>query len=267
MKNLINVIKQRNAILFVGAGVSATLGVPTWSELIDHIGHELGYDSDVFRLQSESYLQLAEFYKIRKGTIGPLRSWMDKEFNVGKGTLSQSKAHEYITQLGFHAIYTTNYDSNIEAAFDLHNREYNKIVSVKDFGSAHHDRTDIIKFHGDFDDDKSIVLTETDYFNRLSFESPLDIRFRSDVIGRPTLFIGYSLSDINLRLLLYKISKLWRDSDYGPLQPKSYILLSHANDVVSSILEQWGIETIVRNKGNQTDNLTEFLLELRNGVG
>jgi hypothetical protein len=33
------------------------------------------------------------------------------------------------------------------------------------------DLTHIIKYHGDFDDDSSLVLTETDFLNRLSFDS------------------------------------------------------------------------------------------------
>ena len=34
------------------------------------------------------------------------------------------------------------------------------------------------------DDDESLVITETDYFNRLTFDTPLDIKFRSDGSAR-----------------------------------------------------------------------------------
>lgn len=74
-----------------------------------------------------------------------------------------------------------------------------KISSVSDIAKIDNNKTQIIKFHGDFDDDSSIVLDETSYFQRLEFETPLDIKFRSDVLGKSVLFIGYSLSDINIR--------------------------------------------------------------------
>lgn len=44
MGELITSYRERNVILFVGAGVSKNLGLPTWSKLIDHIAKELGYD-------------------------------------------------------------------------------------------------------------------------------------------------------------------------------------------------------------------------------
>ena len=45
----------------------------------------------------------------------------------------------------------------------------------------------------DFSDDSSIVLTESSYFERLEFNSPLDIKLRSDMLGKTILYIGYSL--------------------------------------------------------------------------
>src|SRR5204862_304382 len=83
----------------------------------------------------------------------------------------------------FRIVYTTNYDRWLEAAFEHHGRPYAKIVSVADLPGIRPDVTQIVKFHGDFADEASIVLDESSYFRRLDFESPLDIKLRADALG------------------------------------------------------------------------------------
>jgi len=262
MDELKEAIRKKQAILFAGAGVSAVLGAPTWGQLIDHIGEELGFDADVFRSLSTNYLTLAEYYKIERGNIGPLRSWMDKSWNFSDQKIKDSRVHQLIVDLDFSTIYTTNYDSNIERAFELRDKSVRKIVDVKDFLSVEYDERQVIKLHGDFESDESIVLTETDYFNRLSFESPLDIRLRSDVLARPVLFIGYSLSDINVRMLLHKLWETWNSSPHRAHQPSSYIFLPRPNEIEEKVLEQWGVKTLVGDDPNPGTALEKFLSEL-----
>src|ERR1700733_3904154 len=155
--DLAQAIKERRAILFVGAGVSAGLGVPTWSELIEHIGEELDYDKDVFTSSGSNYLTFAEYYKIRKGAIGPLRSWMDRHWNIDASQLAKSDIHKLIVSLNFPIIYTTNYDRNIENPLALNGVEYTKIVDVRDIAQTNNSKVQLIKLHGDFDDDDSMV--------------------------------------------------------------------------------------------------------------
>src|SRR5690242_9010254 len=83
-------------VLFAGAGVSANLGVPTWAELIGQIATELGYDPVVFSSYGEP-LALAEYYRHKKETLGPLRSWMDREWHHGVD-VKQSEIHQLIAQ-------------------------------------------------------------------------------------------------------------------------------------------------------------------------
>lgn len=94
-------------------------------------------------------------------------------------------------------------------AHDKFEVPYDKIASVADLVSAAEGRRQIVKFHGDFDDESSIVLDETSYFQRLNYESPLDIKLSNDVLGNSVLFIGYSISDINIRLLFYRLTEMW----------------------------------------------------------
>ena len=248
-------------ILFVGAGVSDNLGLPSWGALIDHIADDLGYDPKIFSTYG-THLALAEFYKKKKGGLGPLRSWMDREWHKSTTDISKSDIHRLITMGKFPRIYTTNYDRWLEYAHDEFGVKYDKIASVADLVSVTDGRRQIIKFHGDFDADESIVLDETSYFQRLDFDTPLDIKLRNDVLGSSVLFIGYSLNDLNIRLIFYRLTEMWERSTLASVRPKSYIFTNRPNPVAQEVLSHWGIEMIVSEEDDTKKALTDFLRAL-----
>ncbi|AQS10296.1 hypothetical protein CLOBY_24390 [Clostridium saccharobutylicum] len=261
MNELKNAIKNKNVILFIGAGISMNLNIPSWNDLIDHMSEELGYDKGVFNSYG-NYLSLAEFYEIKKKNIDSLKSWMNRELHKTSINIKDSKIHKLIVDIDAPLIYTTNYDRWIEHAYEYYGKKYRKISNVGDLVNLRNDETQIIKFHGDLDDDNnSIVLTESSYFERLNFETPLDIKFRADSLGKNILFIGYSLSDVNIRFLFYKLSKLWEDSNINN-RPKSYIFLRKPNPIQEAVLKKRGINAIISKKENITEGLEELLEEL-----
>jgi len=79
MDKLKSAYQIRNVILFVGAGVSKNLGAADWSELIDEMAEQLEYDPEIYKTFG-GHLALAEYYLIENGSIGPLRSWMDRKW-------------------------------------------------------------------------------------------------------------------------------------------------------------------------------------------
>ena len=259
-------ISQKRAVLFVGAGVSMGLGLPSWNKLIQHMARELGYDPDILVSPGANYLTIAEYYKLEKGKIGELRSWMDREWHVKDDVLRKSTIHNQIVDLGFQYIYTTNYDRNLERIHALRGKPFAKIANARDVSIAEVDVPHIVKFHGDFDDDSSMVLTESDYFERLSFETPLDIKFRSDILGRTVLFVGYSIADMNMRLLLYKMQKMWRQSGYESDRPPSYMFMTRPDPVQEKILKSWGVQTITRDVVSVASALPSLFDELINSV-
>ena len=245
-------------LLFVGAGVSAGLGVPPWNALVEHMAKELGVNPDDFRAKG-SYLTLAEYFRIVHGSIGPLRSWMDRAWHRSDVHIGKSRIHALLAKGGFPLIYTTNYDRWLEYAFEHHKVPYTKIVSVADLARIQPGATQIIKFHGDLEDDATIVLDESSYFRRLDFETPLDIKLRADILGRSVLFLGYSLTDTNIRYLFYKLSRLWKSSVPDTAQPVSYLLTPSANEVQQAVLAQWGIEIVPIQDADPTAALESFL--------
>ena len=263
--DLIAAIRDRRAILFAGAGVSMTVGLPSWSTLIEQMARELGLDPKVS--PDTNYFTLAEYYRLTKGSIGPLRSWMDRNWSIPEETLRTSRVHALIARLDFPLIYTTNFDRNLETAFALHGKDFVKIVTAKDVAQARDGVTQIVKLHGDFDDDPSIVIAETDYLERLSFESPLDIKFRADALGRPILFVGYSMSDLNIRFLLHRLWRTWQASGYEKDRPQSYVFMLRPNAVDEAVLEQWGIRVLTEPDCKPEEALETFLEKLAASVG
>jgi hypothetical protein len=259
--DLAKAIADRRLILFAGAGVSACLDLPTWNELIDHLAGELGFAPEIFRMSADNMV-LSEYYLLEKGPIGPLRGWMDREWHKKRERIKDSKVHELITKLRFPAIYTTNYDRWIEFAFEAASLKFVKISNVGDIQKTKPGDTEIVKFHGDFDDDESIILSESQYFARLSFEHPLDIKLRGDTLDKGILFIGYSLADINIRYLLFKLQQIW--NSYGGTQrrPDSYIFLARPNPVQEKVLQARGITPVISDFDNPREGLTQFLQDL-----
>lgn len=261
---LITNLKHNRVIPFVGAGVSMNLGLPSWGELISRMAVELDFDSVKFQAYGD-FLELAEYYELKKGSIGPLRSWMDVNFHNPKINIGDSLIHKIIANFNFHIIYTTNYDRWIEKAFEYYKKPYIKMTGIYDLTKPTTGKTQIIKFHGDFDDDTSIVLTESSYFNRLGFEEPLDMKLRSDILGRSLLFIGYSLNDLDIRYLLYKLNMLWEGSNES-IRPRSYIFMLSGNPVKTEVLRKRGIETICSDIENPKEALEDFLKKLYSEV-
>jgi len=261
IKPLLSALRQRQVLLFVGAGASRDLGLPSWRDLVAEMARELGYDPSVFEGHGD-YLELAEYYRIKKTDLGQLRSWMDRTWHTSKARVDSSRIHNAIVDLDLSTIYTTNYDRWLEIAFSRRGKRVAKIANVRDLTKIREGVTQIVKFHGDLDDDGSLILTETSYFERLAFESPLDIKLRSDSIGNTILFVGYSLSDINIRYLLYKLDRLWAESRFAAARPKSFMFLTRPNPVQETILTRRGILPIVSDIDDPSTGLSVFLERL-----
>jgi len=266
LEDLARSVRDRRAILFVGAGVSMSVGLPSWQTLIDRMADELGVDPKEAVGPNSGYQILAEYYQLMQGSIGPLRSWMDREWSVSEERVRESRVHKLIVELGFPIIYTTNYDRNLETAFDLSQKTYVKIANARDLAKAAYGVTQIVKFHGDFEDDSSLVLTETDYFSRLTFDSPLDVKFRADALGCTVLFIGYSMQDMNIRLLLHRIWETWRRSGYERDRPRNFVFIPCGDPIQEAVLGRWGITVLSGTSDDPEEALHGFLSDLSERV-
>jgi hypothetical protein len=93
----------------------------------------------------------------------------------------------------------------------------------------------------------------------------MDIKLRSDMLGKSFLFIGYSLSDINIRYLIYKLNKIWSKYDINK-KPDSYIFLPNSNFVQEKLMECWGIKSIIGDDISPEKSVENFLDRLVNEI-
>jgi SIR2-like protein len=263
LQALAEAIRRREVILFVGGGISQNLGLPDFSELIEHLAGEM--QLNLRDLSLDDYPVLAEAYLKNSGDFAELRDWMNTLWHSPSVDVSRSAVHNLLLDLDFPTIYTTNYDHWLEAAYDVRNKRYRKIVSITDLAHPRDGRTEIIKFHGDFDAEETMVLTETSYFQRMAFEAPLDIRLRADSLARPLLFLGYSLRDVNMRYLLFRLEEIWKSTPHANKRPCSYIFMAESQPAQEIVLRSRNVEPLVfadENPGRATEYFLTTLLQL-----
>ncbi|HEY3707134.1 MAG TPA: SIR2 family protein [Terracidiphilus sp.] len=260
---LVEAAAKRRLILFVGGGVSQNLGLPDFRTLVEHMASALGLRG---KYAVGEYSVIAEALHIKHAQLGALRSWMDTTWHPPTIDIAKSDLHNIIVDLEFPTIYTTNYDRWLERSFEARRMPFHKITNAADLTVPADDRTEIIKFHGDFQDDDSLVLTESSYFQRMLFETPLDIRLRSDSLARPLLFVGYSLHDINTRYLLFRLQELWKNSPHADRRPSSYILMTERDEAQEIVLKHRGVLPIPLEGPSPGAATTQFLRNLLKDV-
>ncbi len=126
-----------------------------------------------------------------------------------------------LASLPFRIFVTTNYDNLLEQALREFQKEPKVIVynpnqeTTPDMGSDPTEKNPLVfKMHGDLNMPESIVITDEDYITFIQrmtdkdkyYPVPETVRYRMQ--RWPTLFIGYSLLDYNLRLLFRTLR--WR---------------------------------------------------------
>jgi len=264
-------IKEKKLILFVGSGVSSSLNLTSWKELLAKLGDELGFkDKDIFFSLGDN-LELAEYYSIEKNE--KLDNLMDclkngNDISELEKKLADSNVHKKLVNLGVDTIYTTNYEDLIERAFQMHNpnKKYDVIYDLETLNKAEVGNVEVVKLHGDLNKEEEIVLTQTSYFKRYDFEDCLDIKLRNDLLTKSVLFMGYSFSDPNIKYMMHKLNSIWDGKD-NKHRPKSYIFLTENNPVQRKIIENNNnMITIVTEKLDKTKALEEFLSKINENV-
>lgn len=271
IRDIANSIIEKKLVVFVGSGVSESIGMAGWSKLTEDLAKELQFDNkDIFTSLGDN-LELSEYYSLEKSNyVKQIVKYFKNHISIAEieKKIRNSIIYKIIANLNIDTIYTTNYEDVIERAFNIHNpsRNYYTMYDLETLNKSKASDVEIVKLHGDLNKPEGIVLTQTSYYKRFDFEDCLDIKLRNDLLTKSVLFIGYSFSDSNIKYMMHKLNSTWEGQDMK-CRPKSYIFLTENNPVQRKIIEKNNnMITIVTENLDKTKALEEFLIKIEKVV-
>lgn len=150
------------------------------------------------------------------------------------------------------SVVTTNYDCMMDQLFEFHPLIGNAILLSNPYGA-------IYKIHGCVSDPEKIIITSEDYKKFKDKYVLIRAQLLSLFIHHPIIFIGYSITDPNIREILTSIfSCVDYHSDEGKKIRDNFLLIEHAKGETNTTVSDHdididGIPTIRINK-IKTDN-------------
>lgn len=232
-ENLKSAIRDNKLVLFVGAGCSIPLQLPSWKELVSSILDNL--NSQFSEISTLNFNNLKR--SIDENSKSPLEILNILENDSDSGNLYKTKAKEHVHNIinkintentlnsDVHKllwelsskIVTTNYDQIIEA-----NSPYDRTIDV--FGNENvfmslkaqkDDAKFLYKIHGDFKNPETIILFESDYKSIYSNDNANEDALGTFFKNKTFLFLGFSLSDPFINELFNKIKKIYNNYTVG----------------------------------------------------
>jgi hypothetical protein len=196
-------IKQNNAAIFAGAGLSIPAGFVNWKELLKDVADELNLNIDT----ENDLIALAQYHVNEKGNNRhKLNQLLIDEF-TRRSTVTAN--HKILASLPISVFWTTNYDKLIEKALENQGKTPDvKITQANLSTNVPHRDAVVYKMHGDVSMPDEAVLTKDDYEGYYEKRQLFATALQGDLISKTFLFIGFSFDDPNLEYILSRIRVL-----------------------------------------------------------
>ena len=210
---LVREIADRRVLLFVGAGISKTAhgAMPTWSELLKRLSEKLEKRVDrdlVSKLVNKD--QLLDAAQIVTDGINraDLNAELRRVFQIRPSP--HHDIYQELLSLDLKTVVTTNYDEFLERNFDHFSggvAAYNvcKYTSRDLLDQVRSPQRTIVKIHGCVTEPNDIVLDRMSYFNARQENHGFFNVISSLFTTHTVFFIGYSLGDPDLQIILENI--------------------------------------------------------------
>lgn len=193
-------LREDNAAVFIGAGLSKAAGFVDWRGLLAPIAGPLGLD-----VQKENDLVgLAQFHlNASAGNRNQLNQLLIEQFT---DLPEPTENHRLLARLPIRSYWTTNYDRLIEQALKDNGKRVDAKYTVEQLALTVRGRDAVVyKMHGDIEHADKAVLTKDDYERYAATHAPFITALTGDLVERTFLFLGFSFTDPNLDYVLARI--------------------------------------------------------------
>ena len=268
---LVNEVREGRCALFVGAGLSVAAGLPDWAGLMQRIVALTGKrnrpratSTELRRLlRANRFAEVADQCRTILGRelfYEALRAELGRDVEL-------PPVHRTIVETPYACVVTTNFDTLLEdayASWGTHGLpKAPTSAELARLGTLLHDGGFfILKAHGSIDDDASMVFTAEDYRRIIHANPAFQSIFSALLLTRAVLFVGYSLSDPNFRLLLD--SQL---TTFGEEVPGRYAVMAGVGEAERDILWRTARIRVFSYEEGQHQRVGEFLDALRVASG
>lgn len=269
LRDYIKAIRDGNAAVFAGAGLSRPSGFVIWKELLRPLAEDIGLNID----DEYDLTAVAQYVRNKSGNRAVINSVILDAY--GKD-VARNENISILTRLPIYTYWTTNYDQLIEKGLCDAKRNPDVKIDYKQLSNTKRDRDAVVyKMHGDVEHAADAVLTKDDYVqyerNHPFFRSVL----QGDLISKTFVFIGFSFEDPNLDSILNQIRLLLdenirnhycfmkRVARTDVMDDESFGYQKARQDLREEDLKRYGIQTIFVDDYSE---ITEILKELESAV-
>ena len=193
-------LKCGSASLFIGSGLSRKANYSGWKDILRNCAREIGLDVEK---EERNLITLAQYY-IRVKQRTQITETIKEFFSDGNGTVQD--VHRIIASLPVTNVWTTNYDTLIERAYE--EEGISTTIITDDESYCNIDRAakiKIHKIHGTVKTAGKCIIARQDYD---LFPKTHDIvlsELKGEMCSNSFLFLGYSFSDTDIQHILTRI--------------------------------------------------------------
>lgn len=142
---------------------------------------------------------------VYKSNISPFKKYLSNKFTnyVIKDELEQEINEFSKLLLKAQIIITTNYDTFLEDLYNKNsNYEIKRYIGQQGFFKQTLGYAELYKIHGCVSEPSSVIINESDYKNFNNNSILISAKIISLLLNSPIIFLGYSLTDVNVRNII-----------------------------------------------------------------